>query len=243
MSNVVDCQRAEEDEAFKSLILQAQSFPLRHPQRGRALTALTHGLLQSGRLSYPRRLPILHSSELYQEVRQEAIQLLLIYVCHHPEKYDPDRGSVMIWANFLLQRRFFPQAIELVLGCPKLPRIPCEGNRIRELPTPYDEPSLTDLIRQCLLSDPTGEFATTHPRRQPLATFQRVALRRLERVRWQDIAAEVNVPIATLNEFYQRNLRKFAPIFREYTCDDWWLQEYRSLTAFNVHPDMHDDEE
>ena len=94
----------ELDEQLKQLAILAQQYP--PPTQGRqlALRKLVNGIVQSGRLGRPQRGQF---SGSYEDIYDEAVQELLLYICQNVEKYDPERGSVMALVNVLLDRRFF----------------------------------------------------------------------------------------------------------------------------------------
>lgn len=84
----------EVDEQLLRLALTAQQFPPLSPKRQLALRKLVNGILQSGKLCYPQQGKF---AGAYQEIYDEALQELLLYICENIDKYNPLRASVMGW--------------------------------------------------------------------------------------------------------------------------------------------------
>jgi hypothetical protein len=119
----------------------------------------------------------------------------------------------MAWVNMLLTRRFFPEAIPKIIG--KVNEIYLETSDLEFIK--LSEPiSLFEQVRQCLEDDPEGLFRSEHIKDHPEANFQAIAKRRYSGVPWKEISAEWGIGLKSLNTFYQRSLKKFAPKFKEY---------------------------
>jgi hypothetical protein len=113
----------------------------------------------------------------------------------------------------LLTRRFFPEAIPKVIG--KINEIHLERFDL-ELLESSESIFLFEQVRQCIEYDPEGLFRSEHIREHPKANFQAIATRRYSGVSWKDISAEWSIGLKSLNTFYQRCLKKFAPKLKEY---------------------------
>ena len=93
-----------QDEELMMLAIEAQRHPSKSKERRMALTKLVNKIQESGRLCRPyRNLP----PERYEDIYQEAIQKLMIYICENINKYNPEKSPVMRWVNFYLEKRFF----------------------------------------------------------------------------------------------------------------------------------------
>ena len=60
--------------------------------------------------------------------------------------------------------------------------------------------------------DPEKKFQTTHIRNRSDANFQRITLAKIAGKNWEEISAELNIPVPTLSSFYNRWCRRFAPL-------------------------------
>jgi hypothetical protein len=204
--------RKQLDAQLKELALLAQRHP--HATKGRriALTQLVNAIWQSGQLIRP------YSSQfqlLYEELYDEAVQNLFFYLCQNDNinKYDPERGEVIIWVNMLLTKRFFPEAIPKIVG--KGNEINLENSHLENLAS-LEPISLFEQVRQCIEDDPDRIFIKEYIKDRPEANFLAIARRRYSGVSWKDISAEWGIGITTLHKFYQRCVKKFAPKIREY---------------------------
>ena len=208
------------DEQLAALVRTAQESPARSRERQRVLTQLL-AQLRRDKLARPRRDLF---QGFYEEVYSEAVQRLFIYICEHIDAYNPDRGTVLQWVNFLLTRRFFIEASREFR--PLLPKgmDPKSVQRLSLDDLEYNissesivdqEQFLFQQIAQYIQDDPRGLFCSTHVDRFPHVTFQSIALRRLEGVSWKAIAQEFQIPVPTLSSFYQRRLKDFTPYFKD----------------------------
>lgn len=200
------------DEQLRELVVVVQQHSYGTLERRIALTQLVNEIWQSGRLCYPYRGQF---QEVYEDIYDEAVQSLFFYICQNDNlrKYDPERASVITWVNMLLTRRFFPEAIPKIIG--KENEISLENSDLEllDLSKPL---SLVEQVRQCIEDDPEGIFRNEHIKGHLEANFQAIAIRRYSGVPWKEISAEWNINIQTLNNFYQRCLKKLAPKFRDY---------------------------
>ena len=200
------------DEQLRELVVVVQQHSYGTLERRIALTQLVNEIWQSGRLCHPYRGQF---QEVYEDIYDEAVQSLFFYICQNDNirKYDPERASVIAWVNMLLTRRFFPEAIPKVIG--KSNEISLENSDLEllDLSKPL---SLVEQVRQCIEDDLEGIFRNEHIKGHPKASFQAIAIRRYCGVSWKEISTEWNIGIQTLNNFYQRCLKRFAPKFRDY---------------------------
>jgi hypothetical protein len=194
-------QHLQQDEYLKQLALTAQQHPRRSRARRQALTRLTQELLNSGRLRHPHPSQF---TEHYQEIYEIAVQNLMLYICANIDKYNPDKAPVMRWVNFLLERRFFPEAVSEVMGR--------NNQKSKENRVEVDAyPSLSDLVRQSIEEDCNGIFARKHIRGYPQANFKEIFRRRIiERESWEDISNVFEIKVSTLSDFYQRCIKQFS---------------------------------
>lgn len=210
------------DQQLKQLAIAAQQQPAKSRERQRALARLVRVLQQSKKLVRPRRDQFVG---LYEEIYAEALQRLFSHICAKIDSYNPARGEVLQWANFLLNRQFFIEASRELLPTvykgldPKSIRPMTIEDLDRSNPVevnPQLVPLPSQQVRDCLEEDPEALFQHTYIDRHPAANFQFLALKRLDGYSWDDLAIELGIKIPTLSSFYQRCLTKFAPNFRRY---------------------------
>lgn len=210
------------DHRLRQLALSAQQHPPGSLQRQRALSDLIGALQQSQRLTRPRQGQF---RLLYEEIYAEALQRLFLFICERIDTYRPQRGEVLQWANFLLSRRFFIEASRDYLptvykgmdarSIKRLTIADLDSQNPHEL-NPQLTPSLSQAVKACLAEDPEGLFASAHVAEVPAASFQRIAIGRLDGYSWQALADELAVAVPTLSSFYRRCLRRFAPHIKTY---------------------------
>ncbi|MDX2244545.1 MAG: sigma-70 family RNA polymerase sigma factor [Leptolyngbyaceae cyanobacterium bins.302] len=210
------------DQHLNQLAIAAQQEPPQSRARQRALARLIQALQQSKKLVRPRRDQF---TGLYEEIYAEALQRLFSHICDKIDRYNPDRGEVLQWANFLLSRQFFIEASRELLPTvykgldPRSIRPMTLEDLDRSSPAeinPQLVPLPSQQVRDCLEEDPESLFQQAYIDRYPDANFQSLALKRLDGYSWEELATELDIKIPTLSSFYQRCLTKFAPNFRRY---------------------------
>lgn len=210
MSN--DSSRTQLNEQLKKLALFAQQHLKGSKERRIALTQIISTIWLSGKLCHPYSGQFLIN---YEDIYEEAVQNLFFYLCQDDNinKYEPERGEFITWVNVLLSKRFFPEAIPKIIG--KKNEISLEKSHIENISS-TESLSIFEQIIQCIEDDPEGIFIKEHIKNRPEVNFQSIAKRRYSGVSWKDIAAEWGIGITTLNTFFQRCVKKFAPKLKEY---------------------------
>lgn len=196
---------------LQRLALSAQHYPPLSRERQSALRQIVTGIVQSGRLCRPQKGKF---SGAYEDIYAEALQELLLYICKSIEKYSAERGTVMTWANMLLERRFFREAIPKVLGKPDMRRVNLAD--LENVAAPQATTTLTDRLKEMVEADPENLFKSAHIRNHPDATFQALLKGRLSDQSWEAIATEFGTSVSTASNFYYRCLTKFLPKLKEY---------------------------
>ena len=204
-------QNNELDEQLKLLAISAQQHPPLTQGRQLAVRKLVNGIVQSGRLCRPQRGQF---SGSYEDIYDEAVQELLLYICQNIEKYDSERGSVMAWVNVLLERRFFKEAIPKILGKPNLQKMTLSD--LDNLAPSEETESLTEILKECIESDPDNLLKKEYLQNYPTANFQVLLQRRFSGKSWKEISAEFDINIKTLSSFYYRCVNKLSLRLREY---------------------------
>jgi len=205
------------DHQLKQLAISAQQQPPKSRSRQRALAQLIRAIQQSNKLVRPRREQF---QGFYEEIYDEARQRLFAHICNRIDTYNPERGEVLQWANFLLRQQFFPEASREIFatlpkGATRLTLEDLDRSNPSEV-NPHLMPSLSQEVLQCLEEDPEGIFQRSHIDQHPAVTFQFLAIKRLAGYSWQELSTELNIAIPTLSSFYQRCLTKFAPQLKAY---------------------------
>ena len=204
------------EQQLQELALQSQQHPLGTTIRRITLSKLIDGIYRSGKLCHPYKGQF---PGVYEQIYQEAVQDLLLYICKNLHKYDSERASFMTWVNMLLSQRFFKEAIPKIIG--KANEINVESSVLENLEDlVFDDSedennyiSAFEKIRRYIEIDPKGIFKQAHIKKYPKVNFQEIAIKRWLGISWKDIAEELNIPVATLSNFYQRTLEKFRDEF------------------------------
>lgn len=217
-----DSSSQDLDQHLKQLAIAAQQQSPKSRERQRALARLINAIQRSKKLVRPRRDQF---QGFYEEIYAEALQRLFSHICNKIDGYNSDRGEVLQWANFLLNRQFFIEASRELLptvykgldprSIQRMTLEDLDRNNPAEV-NPQLVPLPSQQVRECLEEDPECLFQQTYIDRHPAANFQFLAIRRLDGYSWEDLAIELGIRIPTLSSFYQRCLTKFAPKFRTY---------------------------
>ncbi|NEP44148.1 MAG: hypothetical protein F6K35_34955 [Okeania sp. SIO2H7] len=202
-----------EDRELREYALEAQRHPPRSLQQQKSLTKLVEGILRSGRIAYPRRGQF---PEFYDEIHNEAIQKTTFYLCQNIDKYDPKRAPVIRWFNYLLERRFFPEAIPEIVGTSKI--VASDNAALDRFPADDNSPPLlSEQLREYLQEDPEGLLKKLKHKVYDGVNFFDLVSRRMAGQKWKDISADLGgIPTSTLSDFYQRSLKKIAPQIQHY---------------------------
>jgi hypothetical protein len=204
----------EWDRILKQLAIAAQQQPVNSRSRTRSLANLLATLQKSKKLTRPQAGCY---GGMYGEIYDLALRRLDMHIFQRIDSYRSEQAEVLQWANYLLKRQFFPEAVRELMGRPsqQMPtRIPLD--ELDRIPLTSTDPSLSEQIWKCLEEDPDRLFQTIHVEENFSANFQYIALQRLAGFSWQELSRELEEPIPTLSAFYQRCLKKFRPYFQDY---------------------------
>ncbi|MBO9999208.1 MAG: hypothetical protein J7641_09410 [Cyanobacteria bacterium SID2] len=220
-----------DDLRLNQLAREAQQSPSRSYQRRCRLNELCGLIFKSKKLYRPYRKTFPFAWSIYEDLYGEALNSTLLEICEKIERYDPKR-DVMAWVNFLLEKRFadlFRQYTRRGItqvsrnnptsSLSDLDRVPNLENLDRFLaPTP--PLSEAKQLQELLEENPDCLFTKTYIGGNPKANFKFLAIARVWQDRtWKDISQELKISASHLCEFYNRQLLKFAPIFRKYLQD------------------------
>ncbi len=205
------------NDELQSLIADTCRHPPGSVERQRGLTQLYRLIVKSRKLWR-------ESTPYYEEVWQQTWLYFCLNLCEATtakEKYNPDRSSVTTWLNFYLKQRLKDTAIKVqqeqnrtVSGLERLDDDDSLGF-LDTFAAPPDIPQMLQATRQWAETDPKGELQRLQVRGREDITCQLLILRRLPpETSWQELSAELNLPVSTLSSFYQRKclpqLRKFG---------------------------------
>lgn len=219
---------SEIDEQLERLAMEAQQHKPKTVQRRTALTKLYAAIEQFQIVGRPRSQDF--SRETYEAIYTEAKQDLMLCIFREIDKYNPSRGTVRQWVNFLMNKRCINEAIPKILG-PKgfttlyygdldvvLKKWKQQNRFFNILPIGGEDDSdrSASALREMIATDPGDIFKRAAIKRHPEINFQMLLLKRLDDVSWQQISEDFGVKVPTLSCFYRRCLQKFTPRFREY---------------------------
>ncbi|MBW4626653.1 MAG: sigma-70 family RNA polymerase sigma factor [Brasilonema octagenarum HA4186-MV1] len=205
-------------DELDSYLLQLACVAQRHPphsqERQIALTKLIHSIVRFGNLWYPSKSQFFSNvQDIYNEARQE----LFLYICQNIDKYDPERGTVLVWVNVLLERRFFKDTLRKNLSHSSVTKMTLTD--LDNLALPEESKDLTEIVKECIESDPEDIFKNEYMEQCPQATFQALAMLRMSGKSWKEISAEFEMKVPTVSSFYYRCLKKLSPKLKEY-CEN-----------------------
>ncbi len=133
--------------------------------------------------------------------------LTVLFLLSELIKKDPHRGNSLL----------FELAKEFIL----LPYEITEESRILEnFAQPKEKPFLSETVRQYIEDDSVKLFKK-HIREHPQVTFQAIALARLDGRTWKELSESFGIKMSTLNNFFERCLREFAPKIRTYVHEQF----------------------
>lgn len=208
-SNQSPVSRAE--DCLQKLIAETCQHPPDSLKRQLGLDRIIRRIINSGKL-WTENTP-------YYE---DALQQTWLYFCRNlceatttKEPYDPQRSNIFTWLDRYLKGRLKDMYLK---NCEKQKiQVDDPEEIILTLPAPVNTIPLEDQIREWAQADPTGELVATHIADRPELNCQLLILRRLPpKSQWEELAAEFNISMSTLNSFYRRKCiphlqRNFEP--------------------------------
>jgi hypothetical protein len=194
------------DESLRLLIIETCKHSPQSIERQIGLTKIVRAIALSGKL-WRENTP-------YYE---DALQQTWLYFCRNlceantAQSYNPSLSSVTTWLDKYLKRRLQDYRQELQTQQHQS----LDGEKALTPIAPPPVPPILEEVKAWVNADPDGELRRTHIRGHSEVNCQVLILRRLPpRASWEEISKEFNLPITTLNSFYQRQcfpkLRKFG---------------------------------
>lgn len=203
------------NQVLLELMLTAQRHMPGSRERQKALSQLFSQLKQPGVLARPRSNQF---QGFYNDIYEEAVQRLFIYIHKNVDAYTAERGTVLAWVNFLFCKRFFVEASRefIPAGYRGMDMREITIISVDDLDRTVVEPapqqvmdSSFQTLRSYLQEDPQGTFADAHIEKHPDISFRWIALQRLDGYGWREISEQSGISPTTLSSFYQRSFKKF----------------------------------
>lgn len=236
-----------EDAVTRTLLWVCQNLHTYNPSKGKFMAWVNYRLDMILReIKQESKDPFVQSIEgrivryKYQlnvlQKKAEAIKpefWLLLYIKRLiPDSNSTGDMSLILILYFLLsqiiQRNptlgdsiLFEIAKESIPFSSRLQELGGETKNLEDIAQPEKKPFLSDTVRQYIEEDP-AKLCQKHIRENPQATFQAIALARLDGKTWKEMSEAWEIGIPALNNFFQRRLKELAPEIRKYVqeqCD------------------------
>jgi hypothetical protein len=131
--------------------------------------------------------------------------LTVLLLLSHLIAQNPNRGDSLL----------FKISKESISFSSRLYELTGESKTLEDIVQPEEKPFLSETVREYIESDP-ARLCQKHIREHPPATFQVIALARLDGKTWKEMSELFGIGIPALNNFFQRRLRELAPEIQKY---------------------------
>lgn len=196
---------------LRRLAQLAKQSPANSHTRRIALNRLIHQIVTSNQLGHPQRNQ--WSSEMYEDLYNEALQRTLLEICQKIDNYRPEH-PVMAWVNCLLKYNFLAVVREhhhphiILTSIEDLDRLIEKSD---------DASDNYQILRRFLEDDPEDRLKTAHIQGRSDVTFQSLAIARyVYDQSWENLSTNLGISIQTLCSFFNRQLRKLVPYFQKH---------------------------
>ncbi|WP_407899227.1 hypothetical protein [Scytonema sp. NUACC26] len=162
-------------------------------------------------------------SDFYEEHYREALQQVMLEFFKGIDKYNLQK-PVMAWINETLKYRFkdilHKDASKGITSKAKNSVQIISLDRLdtfisERLISGKDKVPDEELLRKCLEEDLDNIFKNKHIKGHPQASFQYIAIARLDGQGWKEISKDLGgIKISTLSSFYERSLKNFIPVLQ-----------------------------
>ncbi len=185
------------DDEMTELAIKAQNCLVNSPNRLLILQIFVSKVFQ--------KYQHLYNDDIGNDAKAHLLRFLLKHIDRFNANYQGENYDqpvpVMKWINYLLHRRFLPEAKKRYYNQHRnlqdLDNMDILGN--------LETPLLSETVRECLEIVPI--FTETHLKRRPDVNFKEIAIRQLERIALTRIAQELNVNYRSMQTFYLKCLR------------------------------------
>jgi hypothetical protein len=209
----------EQNQQLSELVEQIKRSKAENCQKIQLINQMLYFVQKSGCLSYYRSLIPDYLKGSYEEIYAEAQQRLFCWISKNVDRYDSNRGEVMTWINNKLRYIMLDVIDELKYNTlEQVPIFSLEDleNSGKIIPENSEALSLSEQVINIIREDPEEKFKKTYPANQPRANFQFLCLERYEGTQWKVLSQELDLPVPSLSNFYQRRLKEFAPLIKSY---------------------------
>ena len=223
--------------------------------RRRELTKLQNLIIQSGKLetaqkSLQNKYQPQLGNNLFKDCYTDALQKTWLYIFSNIEQYNPQKATVLHWFSLVLEWRFLDVKNDYL----KIRKIQRDGkirpvldeslnkslqnkksNEANESTTYQDilkseyfeDQSFSQArqFKQLIIEDPWLIFSGKHIKNCPQASYQEIAIQRINDKKWKEIAHQFNLPIPTISSFLLRSNTYFKAFFYEYLYGEFRLSE------------------
>jgi hypothetical protein len=191
--------------SLEKLVFEAQNTLPQTKARQQALEKLFRRLMQEISGAYQYKMAFGN-----QDILEEAMQSLWLYICEKIDNYNSSQGTVMAWVNNLLKWRTLDQKQALYQTIGQTILIEPEHLTYEEQPL-----SLTETLHQIIEQDQDQLFSTHHLSNHAHLSFKQLAILRLSGTSWGEIAHQYQVSEVNLRKFWSRSVKRFAPILKQ----------------------------
>ncbi len=214
----------ELDLKLRQLIASACEYPLQSLERQQVLAKVHLLVMKSGKLWKE------HTSYY-----NDALQEMWEYCCEHPEEYNPDIKSPIVWLDDELKKRLrrmrdakYRQQRRFLIA--KQTEQKVKNNPIDDIVASPDIQPAMEIWEKTISwvqEDPDTKLRSICFRKRPVINAQALILRRLppDTLSWKTIAAEFNLnpqEAKDLPKFYNR---KCLPLLREFGLTNGYIEQ------------------
>ena len=209
----------EFDRRLQAIAQKAQNSPPQSRERQQALNSLIYEITRSNKLGHPQRGN--WPANVYRDLYDGAVSRTFQNIYNNIERYNSEH-PVMAWANNMLNYEF----LNVVREYNNQNRRNISILSLEEIDLDSEQTETVDddakwvraeRLRQFIADDPENLLQTSHIRGRPDVTFQSIAWAKyVEDQTWESISQTMGVPVSTLANFFDRNLRKFQSYFDKY---------------------------
>ena len=205
--------------SLRALVEQTCKHPPRTVERQKAMNRLIREMQKSGKLW-----------KSYGSVKDEAEARSWLYLINNlceattaKAPFDPNIGLVTTWYNAYLKYRIRDlerQEMEDIQNRVHPKRDPDTREWIdplENIPAPPEQFILAK-ISAWVTEDPAGQLQGTTMRKYPHVSVQKMLQSfTIDDRQWREISAELNVPVPSLSDFYQR---RCVPLLRDFLASE-----------------------
>ncbi|MGL5065110.1 MAG: hypothetical protein ACRC62_34510 [Microcoleus sp.] len=154
----------------------------------------------------------MEDQDVYEDIYSEALLRTFEYIRERIDIYDPER-FLMGWVNWLIKRRLSDSS-EKYMNQRKRKILSLDDLDIENIPQEMRSNEIHEMLRELIKEDPDGVFRSVSVRNRQDLTWQYIAKAKLDDEILNNISQKNDVPISTINGFFNSNLRNFNDYIR-----------------------------